>query len=212
MRIPLLVELLVGVAHGLGLGASDHDLEVDRPEAVVLIAVDDAGRTRYAFPWTWPGGEALAALVLDEHVEVALQHEEALLDLVGVRGVALARLHVHDRQGEVLRRDHGRVAVLAGAAGADEPVLRALVALDLGVLVRRPIRLLLAKAPDVLLHDLIDRNIDQFRRARMPCNAHGLNSCGLGLLGGAYACAERLVNDARWRGATCAGPAPDGAP
>src|SRR5262245_18520755 len=174
MRIPLLVELLVGVAHGLGLGAPDHDLEVDRPEAVVLIAVDHAGGTRDALPGTEPGGDALAAFVLDEHVEIALQHEEALLDLVGVRGVALARLHIHDRQGEVLRRDHGRIAVLAGAAGADEPVLRALVAFDLGVLERRPIRLLFAKAPDVFLHDLLDRDIDQFRWARMPCNAHDL--------------------------------------
>src|SRR5215510_12888129 len=174
VRIPLLVELLVGVAHGFGLGAPDHDLEVDRLEAVVLIAVDDAGGTGDALPGTEPGGQALAALVLDEHVEVALQHEEALLDLVGVRGVALTRLHVHDRQREVLRWDYGRVAVLAGAAGADEPVLRALVAFDLGVLECRPIRLLLAKAPDVLLHDVLDRNIDQFRRARMPCNAHGL--------------------------------------
>src|SRR5262245_57583961 len=172
--IPFLVEFLVGVAHGFGLGASDHDLEIDRLEAVVLIAVDDTGGTGDALPGTEPGGEALAALVLDEHVEIALQHEEALLDLVGVRGVALARLHIHDRQGEVLRRNDGRVAVLAGAAGADEPVLRALVAFDLGVLERRPIRLLLAKAPDVFLHDLLDRNIDQFRRARMACNAHGL--------------------------------------
>src|SRR5262245_28339634 len=91
VRIPLPVELLIGGAHGLGLGAPDHDLEVDRLEAVVLIAVDDAGRTGDALPGTEPGGQALAALVLDEHVEVALQHEEALLDLVGVRGVALTR-------------------------------------------------------------------------------------------------------------------------
>src|SRR5262245_59010026 len=80
VRIPLLVEFLIGVAHGLGLGAPDHDLEVDRLEAVVLIAVDDAGGTGDALPGTEPGGQALAALVLDEHVEVALQHEEALLD------------------------------------------------------------------------------------------------------------------------------------
>jgi tRNA-dihydrouridine synthase A len=48
---------------------------------------------------------------------MALQHEEALLDLVGVRGVALPRLDIHDREREVLRRDHRRVIVLAGAAG-----------------------------------------------------------------------------------------------
>src|SRR5262245_38010324 len=203
--IPFLVEFLVGVAHGFGLGASDHDLEIDRLEAVVLIAVDDTGGTRDALPGTEPGGEAPAALVLDEHVEIALQHEEALLDLVGVRGVALARLHGHDRQGEVLRRNDGRVAVLAGAAGADEPVLRALVAFDLGVLERRPIRLLLAKAPDVFLHDFFDRNIDQFRRARMACNAHGLL-----LWNGIVGWAERMLaprassTTRGWRRATCA--------
>src|SRR5262245_40577039 len=171
--IAALVKILVGVAHGLGLAASEHDLEIDRVEAVVLIAVNDAGGTRNAFPGPEAGGEALAVLVLDEDVEVALEHEETLFDLVGVGGIALSRLHIHDRQGEVLRRDDGRIAVLAGTARADEAVLRALVALDLGVFERRPIRLLLAEASDIFLHDVLDRNIDQFRRTRMPCNAHG---------------------------------------
>jgi hypothetical protein len=90
-----------------------------------------------------------------------------------VRGVALPRLHIHDRQREVLRRDHGRIAVLAGAAGADEAVLRPLVALDLGVLECRPVRLLLAEAPDEFLHDVLDRDVDQLRRSRVACNAHG---------------------------------------
>src|ERR1700754_2530058 len=82
VRVPLLVEVLVGVAHGLGLGAPDHDLKVARLQAVVLVAVDDAGRTSDAFPRTQPSREALAAFVLDKDVEVALQHEEALLDLM----------------------------------------------------------------------------------------------------------------------------------
>src|SRR5215831_2529940 len=170
--IAALVEVLVGVAHGLGLAAPEHDLEIDRLEAVVLVSVDDAGGTRNAFPGPEAGGEALAVLVLDEDVEVALEHEETLFDLVGVGGITLSRLHIHDRQGEVLRRDDGRIAVLAGTARADEAVLRALVALDLGVLERRPIRPLLAEASDIFLHDVLDRNIDQFRRTRMPCNAH----------------------------------------
>src|SRR4029077_4705192 len=88
VRIPLLVEVLVGVAHGLGLGAPDHDLKVDRLQAIVLVAVDDTGRTCDAFPRTQPGGEALAAFVLDKNVEVALQYEEALLDLMGVRRIS----------------------------------------------------------------------------------------------------------------------------
>src|SRR5262249_24778562 len=157
--IAALVEVLVGVAHGLGLAASEHDLEVDRLEAVVLIAMDDAGGTQDAFPRPEAGGEALAALVLDEDVEVALEHEETLFDLVGVGGIALSRLHIHDRQGEVLRRDHARIAVLAGTARADEAMLRALVALDLGVLERRPIRLLLAEASDIFLHHVPDWNM-----------------------------------------------------
>src|SRR5262249_26661148 len=173
MGIAALVEVLVGVAHGLGLAASEHDLEIDRLEAVVLISVDDAGGTRNAFPGPEAGGEALAALVLDEDVEVALEHEKTLFDLVGVGGIALSRLHIHDRQGEVLRRDDSWIAVLAGTARAEEAVFRAFVALDLGVFERRPIRLLLAEASDIFLHDVLDRNIDQFRRTRMPCNAHG---------------------------------------
>src|SRR4029450_8400576 len=44
MRISPLVQVVVGVAHRLGLAAPDHDLEIDRLEAVVLVAVDDAGR------------------------------------------------------------------------------------------------------------------------------------------------------------------------
>src|SRR5262245_788624 len=63
--------------------------------------------------------------------------------------------------------------MLAGAAGADEAVLRALVAFDLGVLECGPVRLLVAEASDIFLHDVLERNIDQFRRAWMPCNAHG---------------------------------------
>src|SRR5262245_50446164 len=113
MGVSSLVEVLVGVAHGLGLAASEHDLEIDRLEAVVLIAVDDAGGTRDAFPGPEAGGEALAALVLDKDVEVALEHEETLFDLVGVGGLALSRLHIHDPIGAVLRRDYARIAVFA---------------------------------------------------------------------------------------------------
>src|SRR5262249_62229321 len=61
--IAALVEVLVGVAHGLGLAASEHDLEVDRFEAVVLIAVDDAGGTRDAFPRPEAGGGGPAPLL-----------------------------------------------------------------------------------------------------------------------------------------------------
>src|SRR5438552_9269306 len=91
-----------------------------------------------------------------------------------MRGVALARLDVHDRQREILGRNNGRIAVLAGAAGANEAVLRALVAFDLGILEGSPIGLLLADAADIFLHDVFDRNADEFRRTRVTCNAHGV--------------------------------------
>src|ERR1700751_3464297 len=58
---------VVGIAHRLRLAAAEHDLEIHRLQAVVLIAVDPAGRARHAFPRAEPRGDALAALVLDEH-------------------------------------------------------------------------------------------------------------------------------------------------
>src|SRR5262249_21225838 len=42
MGIAPLIKLVVGVAHRLGLAAPEHDLEIDRLKAAVLIAVDDA--------------------------------------------------------------------------------------------------------------------------------------------------------------------------
>src|SRR5207249_9176067 len=45
--------------------------------------------------------------------------------------------------------------------------------LDLGVLECSPIRLLVAEAADIFLHDLLDRHADELGRTRMPCNAHG---------------------------------------
>src|SRR5436189_5152704 len=45
MRIAALEEILVGVAHGLRLGAADHDLKIHRLQAVVLISMNHAGRT-----------------------------------------------------------------------------------------------------------------------------------------------------------------------
>src|SRR6516165_3797103 len=177
MGVSVFVELVVRVAHGLRLAAAEHYLEVDRPKAVVLIAMNDAGRTGDALPGAEPGSEALAGLVLDETVEEALQDEEHLLDLVGMRSVALPGLYIHDREREILGRDDGRVAVLAGAAGTDEAMLGTLVALDLGILEGRPVRLLLAEAADELLHDLFDRHAHQLRRARVTGNAHGGAPC-----------------------------------
>src|ERR1700688_2160916 len=173
MGVSLLVELFVRIAHGLRLAAPEHHLEIDRREAVVLIAVNDPGRTGDAFPGAEPRGQALAAFVLDKDVEETLQHEEDLLDLMGVGRVALSGLHIHDGKRKVLDRNDRGIAVLAGTAGADEAMLGALVAFDLGILERRPIRLLLAEAADEFLHDVFDRHIQELRRTRVSCNAHG---------------------------------------
>src|SRR5262244_2649622 len=152
MRLAAVVELVVGVAHGLRLAATQHHLHVDRLETVVLITVDHPCGTRNAFPGTEPRGQTLAGFVLDEHVHVALEDEEYLLDLMGVWRVALAGRHKHDRKGKIFRGNNRRIAVLAGAAGADKPVLRALITFDLGVLEGCPIGLAVAEAPDVFLH------------------------------------------------------------
>src|SRR5262249_14253905 len=128
--------------------------------------------TRNAFPGTEPRGQTLAGFVLDEHVHVALEDEEYLLDLMGVWRVALAGRHKHDRKGKIFRGNNRRIAVLAGAAGADKPVLRALITFDLGVLEGCPIGLAVAEAPDVFLHDLLDRHTDELGGAGVSCDGH----------------------------------------
>jgi len=64
--------------------------------------------------------------------------------------------------------------VLAGAAGADEAVLRAPIALDLGVLERGPVRLLLAEAARRISPMISSTgNTFELGRTRMSCSAHG---------------------------------------
>src|ERR1700688_5046734 len=91
-----------------------------------------------------------------------------------MRGIALAGIHVDDRQREIARRNDVRIVVLAGTAGADETVLGALIAFDLGVLERGPVRLLVLEAADIFFHDLFERNTFEFLRARMTGDGHGL--------------------------------------
>src|SRR5438132_8209095 len=129
-----LVEIVVGIAHRVGAALAEHDLEIHRLEALVLKAVDHAGRAGDAFPRPKPAAQLMAGLVLDEHGQDALQDEEHFLDLVGMGGVALPGRAIDDAQGEGARRDHARVVMLARAAGADKAILGAAVALDLGVL------------------------------------------------------------------------------
>src|SRR3546814_13953166 len=62
--------------------------------------------------------------------------------------------------------------MLARASGADEAVLRALVAFDLGVFESRPVRLAVSKARDVAVHDLIEPGILKLGRPGMPRDTH----------------------------------------
>src|SRR5262245_17695785 len=172
MRVAVLVELVVGIAHRFRLASTQHHLHVDRFETIVLITVNHTSRTRYAFPRTEPRGQTLAGFVLDEHVHVALEDEEDLLDLVGVRRVALAGRHEHDGKRKILGRNDGRIAVLSRTTGADKAVLRALVAFDLRVLQGGPIGPAVAEAPDKSLHDLLDRYTDELGGAGVPCDGH----------------------------------------
>src|SRR5262249_3402136 len=62
--------------------------------------------------------------------------------------------------------------MLAGTAGADEAMLCAFVAFDLGILERGPVRLLVFEPADILFHDLLNGNALKLFGTRMPCNAH----------------------------------------
>src|ERR1051325_1078375 len=153
-------EIFVDVAHELRLRRAEHDLQVRRLEADVLVAVDDVRRAGDAVPRAEHGLHALARAVLEEDLHLALQDEEDFLDLVRVRGVALARRNEHDAQREVLGRDEIRAAVLSGAAGADEPVLRAAVAVDARVGERVPVGRALDEARDLPGEELVEAHFD----------------------------------------------------
>src|SRR5438477_13030457 len=98
MGVAALIEILVGVAHCVGAAFAEHDLEIDRLEALILEAVDHARRAGGAFPRAKPAPQLPPALILDEHGQDALQDKEHLLDLMGVRRVALPRRAIDDAQ------------------------------------------------------------------------------------------------------------------
>src|SRR5258705_3744795 len=68
MRVAPLVEVLVGVTHGLRLAAPQHDLEIDRLETIVLVGVDDARGACVSFPPAVTGGDWRAPLGFAKHV------------------------------------------------------------------------------------------------------------------------------------------------
>src|SRR5689334_22933375 len=103
--------------------------------------MDHAGRARNALPWAETLSDPITLLVFDKHIEVPLKDEEHLLDLVRMSGISLAGRHEHDREREVLCRDHRGVAVFARTACTNEAVLRSFKPLNLRVFEGGPIGL-----------------------------------------------------------------------
>src|SRR5258708_6251465 len=174
MGLAAFEELVVGISHRLGSAAAEHDLEIHRFEAVIVEPVDYAGRAGDALPGPELAGEPVAGLILDEDGQIALQDEKDFLDLVRVGGITLARRAEDDAEGKGARRDRIRIVVLAGAAGANEAMLGAAIALDLGVLERFPIGYLVTKAADIAFRDLVKRQGGNVGRHRMAGGGHGI--------------------------------------
>src|SRR6516162_1706802 len=172
MGVALPVELVIGIAHRVGTGAPEHDLKIDRLQALVLITVDDPRRAGDTFPRPERPADPAAAVVLDKDRQISFEHEEDLLDLVRVRRVALPRWHIHDAESKGARRDHRRILMLAGAAGADEAMLRTAIPVDPGILEGFPIALLVAKATNKALGDLVERQRSDFGRHLVPGFGH----------------------------------------
>src|SRR6266851_1220653 len=156
MFVAALREALVDVAHELRLGGAEHDLQVGGLEADVLVAVDDVRRTRDAVPLAQHRLHVTAGTVLEEHLHLALEDEEDFFDLVRVGGVALTRRHEHDAEREVLRGDEVGPVVLAGAARADEAMLRATEAVHARVRERVPIRLAVDESGDLTSQESVE--------------------------------------------------------
>jgi hypothetical protein len=157
MLLAAAVEVVIGVAHRLGTPPAEHHLHVHRLQAVVVEAVNNPGWAGDAFPCPELAADLPTVFVFEKHCQIALEDKKNLLDFVGMRCIALARRDVDDAESEAAGRDSRRVVVFAGAAGADEAMLGAAVAFNLGILESRPIGLLVAKAPDIALGDLVER-------------------------------------------------------
>src|SRR5260370_421151 len=84
----------------------------------------------------------------------------------------MASRHNHDGQREVAGRNRRRIAVFSRPARADEAMLRALEAFDLGILERGPIGLAIRETRNVALNDGIDRHALEFLRARVSRRSH----------------------------------------
>src|SRR5262245_46312182 len=155
MRVALFRQLGVRVAHEPGLPGAQHHLQVRALDAHVLEAVDDVGGAGDAVPLSEHRLRAASLAVLEEHLDLAFEDEERLLDRMRVGGIALARRHVHDRQREMLGGD-GLDVTLAGRAGADVAMLRPAEAFDARVGESIPVRDTIDEAGDAALEQVLD--------------------------------------------------------
>src|SRR5215468_7260755 len=114
MRLAPAVEVVIGVAHRLGPAAPEHDLHVDRLQAVVVEAVNDTGWASDAFPLPELVADLPASFVFEEHGQITLEYKKHLLDFVSMSSIALTRRDIDDAQGKAARRNRRRIVVLAG--------------------------------------------------------------------------------------------------
>ena len=93
-----LIEIFVGVTHGVRLAASQHHLEIDRSKAIVLVAMDYTRRARDTLPGPESCGKPIAVLLLDEPmIGLDPRGQRELRDiLIEIRGQGGAIVLVRD--------------------------------------------------------------------------------------------------------------------
>src|SRR5687768_6059466 len=99
------IQFVIRIAHCFGPATAEHNLEVNRLKAVVIVAVNHASRTGDAFPRSQTLRYLATVLVLDEHVEMALEHEENFLDLMRMRCISLTGRNEHDGERKIAWRN-----------------------------------------------------------------------------------------------------------
>src|SRR5215469_1657305 len=109
MRVAAAVEVVIGVAHRLGTAAPEHDLHIDRLQAVVVETVNDPGRASDAFPWPELAADLPAGFVFEEHRQIALQDKKDLLDFVSMSRIGLTRRDIDDAQGKAAQWNGRRI-------------------------------------------------------------------------------------------------------
>src|SRR5687768_12446437 len=92
---------------------------------------------------------------------------------MGVGGISLSGLDIHDAEGEPARRNRLPIEVLAGAARTDESMLGALVSFYFRVLERVPVRFSVLESGNIALGNLFQSQTSHFGRSRVSRLVHG---------------------------------------